>query len=84
MLPKSKRDEIQAYTLSLVEGVMNFYLHGEAIDCPEVRKQINEELSGVLDRVCKKYNLKPFERVLRCRSDGRGWFIVRMEDKFLN
>lgn len=82
-LSAEKKAEIVAYTKTLISGVMNWYSTG-AVDCKETRININKDLDTVLATVLKKYRLKPIKRVLRARSDGRGWFTVRLEDPSLN
>lgn len=83
-MKESRRKEIIAYTNCLIDGVMEFYVRGEAVDCDETRKNINRELDSVLPRVEERFGLRKIPKVLRARSRGDGMFVVRMEDKHLN
>jgi hypothetical protein len=84
-MSKERWNKVAAYMNVVIAGVMDWYKTGDAIDCPETRKRMNEELAGVLPRVAKHFHLKQREdKTLRARSDGKGFFVVRVEDKWLN
>lgn len=81
MLRKERVASIVAYTNQLIEGVMHWYIRGNAIDCDETRRNINKELDTVLPRVEQRFNLRRIPKVLRVRSDREsGMLIVRMEE----
>lgn len=84
MANAKRKSEIRKYTERLIDAVMEWYTQGDAIDCDETRKNINKDLDSVLPRVEAKFGLKKFKKVLRARSDGKGWFTIRLEDPNLN
>jgi hypothetical protein len=81
---KVRWNKVAAYMNQLIHGVMDFYKTG-AIDCPETRVRMNNELADILPQVAKHFHLKQRDnKVLRARCDGNGKFVVRIEDKYLN
>ena len=80
MARKLPKEEIKKFIDEKIHGVMDWYTHGEAIDCQETRDNMNKELGSILPAVEKKFNLKKIPYVLRVRSySGNGDLIVRAE-----
>jgi hypothetical protein len=84
-LTAKEKADVERYTHELINGVLDFYKWGDAVDCPETRKKINKELESVMPRVCEKFRTKLVSnRQLRAVSDGKGFLTVRMIDTTLN
>lgn len=61
---------IFAYVERLIEGVLSFYTNprSEAVDCPELRQRINDEMADIIPRTVKHFDLEPIDLVLRVRA----------------
>ena len=53
------RQEVREYINGRLEATLEFYTRGEAVDCPELRKNVAADVRSILQETAKKYQLKP-------------------------
>lgn len=80
MLSDRKRSEVSKFIKDRIASIMEWYIRGEAVDCPETRANINKDLDSVFPETEKKFGLKKIPLVLRVRSSKTpGIYRIRAE-----
>lgn len=80
MLSDRKRSEVSKFIKERIASIMEWYIRGEAVDCPETRANINKDLDSVFPEAEKKFGLKKIPLVLRVRSsETPGIYRIRAE-----
>jgi len=80
MLNDRQRGEISRFIKARIAAIMEWYIHGDAVDCAETRTNINNDLDSVFPATEKKFYLKKIKLVLRVRSTSEpGVLKVRAE-----
>lgn len=80
MLNDRKRGEVSRFIKDRIASIMEWYIRGDAIDCPETRANINKDLDSVFPAAEKRFGLKKIPLVLRVRSsETPGVFKIRAE-----
>ena len=76
----AKKQEVVNFIRQRIDAILEWYVRGDAVDCPETRKNINKDLDSILPEAEKKFGLKKIQGVLRVRSSATpGVFKVRLE-----